>query len=1198
MKTNFLHKIFKRWTKPHLTIPTSNPLSPCIIPSHIENDGILEENKGYVPVSLLINAIKDDRILNIAVAGNYGVGKSSVVNTTERELNKWWLFWKRHRFIRISLASLLTRDHKQLKSENGVTTITDKQIEYSILQQILYHEKPQETPKSRIRRIYKTGILKPFVIATFCVLTFISLVMLIKPSWMESYITIDSPSECIINMMKWGPIVYLMVLFFILCWYLSKRYTFAIDKVGYKDVEMKLKEDMSIFNAYLDEIVYFFESTKYDVVVFEDLDRFANKEIIFYKLRELNTILNNCHSFKRKINFVYAVTDHLFDSSERVKFFDYIITVIPIINSLNSYEKLKEAIKPAELFENLGRTELRNLCDYLQDMRLLLNIVNEFNHFYLLLDRNVMSEKILFGLIVYKNYLPWDFSLMYNKAGIIAGIIENADEERTNIIDGLDQEIAQLRISIETEKKNLKKRQIILREKYLNKAKELSSYSSSTLMIRIGNASYPFEKVAEEQTLFQKVREGNANFVINNSSNIVIPAISNIDGGNFDDIMAQYEQEYILKIKDLEKSIKMVQQKKDNVPNTVHEIYQVRSDVLDNLKNDLENKELADLVKFLILNGYFDRHYQYYISYFYPNALKREDWNFVMKAGRREGIQYNVRLDSLDEVLKRFTATDFSSNMSLLNVDLTRAVFSDNRYQDYRLPICRLIASNRCVDFLLVAYRSQFAIPGAFYSQVLKEYDFWKDIDSSSIDDQETLREIYVKFCDLRENKLNPQFLVWLPENYEFFEMHWSAITSKRMLNILSVCSPKFKMLSLKETPNEVFFDIIDNERYEISRKNFTAIMRKLDIYEQYKIAAYSTISSVGNASILRTVKAHWSVFLKLVFPNTSVWEREDTQCALLNADDTPKDDVVRYLIKQRNRIVFPGSLKDNMLQIAYMKSLVAPTWKNVYYYAVTKSKGLPINFLYNNVFKDMVAETLSLEEENALLRLIVFSDNVKNSKYSELVALFSTPFQSILSRIQLPKMKVLVENNMLEFNMQNYECIRSNYYSLSAQFLVNNIDSFLQTPEAYEIDKNDCFAALKSLTTKKSQCEFLKAIKERDIAHCTEVVAIARQFVEGGDIKVSEIGPRLLFAVIASAQDDIRENIGRKAILSLDYNRQVVTSILNAMGGEYKRLVSDTAVSTISYSRNAILICNYLVATGYIKACEKKSDKIFIFKC
>ncbi|MCV5359604.1 pcar domain protein, partial [Escherichia coli] len=51
----------------------------------------------------------------------------------------------------------------------------------------------------------------------------------------------------------------------------------------------------SLLNVYIDEIVYFFDSTKYDVVIFEDLDRFNNGRI-FVKLREINQIINNCLS--------------------------------------------------------------------------------------------------------------------------------------------------------------------------------------------------------------------------------------------------------------------------------------------------------------------------------------------------------------------------------------------------------------------------------------------------------------------------------------------------------------------------------------------------------------------------------------------------------------------------------------------------------------------------------------------------------------------------------------------------------------------------------------------------------------------------------------------------------------------------------------------------------------------------------------
>ena len=90
MKFTIFHKLFRRRNKkPVLSVPDAYPLSPCIVKPYIDNAGVKEENKGYVPVSLLMRAIKDSRMLNIAVAGNYGVGKSSVINTAEKNLDKW-----------------------------------------------------------------------------------------------------------------------------------------------------------------------------------------------------------------------------------------------------------------------------------------------------------------------------------------------------------------------------------------------------------------------------------------------------------------------------------------------------------------------------------------------------------------------------------------------------------------------------------------------------------------------------------------------------------------------------------------------------------------------------------------------------------------------------------------------------------------------------------------------------------------------------------------------------------------------------------------------------------------------------------------------------------------------------------------------------------------------------------------------------
>ena len=1209
-------RFFRRTKKPELTVPSVSPLSPCIIEPYIKVNGRQEENKSYIPVSLLMKAIDNNRMQNIAVAGNYGVGKSSIINTAEKRLKHRLI--PRHRFIRISLASLLTqenrlknRDGETIENSNGSqsavveTSVSDKQIEYSILQQILYHDRPQKTPKSRIRRIHKTKRIKPYWIAFLALLVIISLIVLLKPSWfvLSEFFDIENARDSIKWAIKWGPFITLGFVFILACRYTSRHFTLSIARVGYKDIEMKVKEEMSIFNAFMDEIVYFFESTKYDVVVFEDLDRFENRDVIFYKLRELNTILNNSRSIRRSISFVYAVLDDLFNPNERVKFFDYIVTVIPVINSLNSYDKLKECIRPMEMLERLGRNELLNLCDYFQDMRLLLNIVNEFNQFVPLLDTSVMSEKVLFGLIVYKNYIPSDFALMYNKAGVVANTIEDADILRTRIIEDKKKEIASLQTGIKQLKDGLNDEIIKLRKDFLEKGLELSNSSTTNLKVRIGNGLYLFDTIARTSDLFDRFRNDEGVYINNNGSSAGLASFAAIEKnmggpGCFDDTLKTIRDKTDTNIIELERRIHSIQQEIDILPRTLEGIYLAGPCYLDEKLKPLNDKEKIQLVKFLFLNGYLDRHYQYYISYFYPNALNREDRNFVMKAGRHEGKQYGVVLENIDEILKRFSSKDFETNSSLLNISLVREIYEYQKYEDYRSSICKLITSTKNLDFLLAAYKSVLPIKHSFFYQLLRQYDFWSEISEYDESIQDDLREIYVRFCEVRDSKLNLGFKAWLPNHYAFLDKRWEKITPKRLLDsVFKAYDPVFTVIKLKNTPDSVFWDIVEKQRYEFSRQNFNAIVKHLGFYDQYSSASYTTLLAANVPALLQMVEKHWAKALRAVFPDTSVRENNDALVELLNNPGIPETEVRYYISKQHSRIQSANQLRDNVLSFAFKNYLVESSWENIYYYAIERGKGLPLPLLYNRKPSMGVGVSLTESQEKELCRLVVFSDYVKLAHYKELACLFTTPFNEIINLISPARMKLLIENNYIEFSVLNYKSIKNNYPSLSSLFLAKNVNQYLLSPKDYTIDKDDVIAALSSIDTKKSKCEFIRTMVNSDIAPDSEIVSLVYPFVESGNVKVNELSDRMLIGVISKADKKMRVTLGRRSIVSIPFKKECITAILQSMGGEYKRLTTNSATSSLSYSRDAIIIINELVKNGFVKGYEKTEGGILVYK-
>ena len=185
------------------------------------------------------------------------------------------------------------------------------------------------------------------------------------------------------------------------------------------------EETESVFNKNLDEIMYFFETTGYQTVFFEDLDRLDDPKI-FVHLRELNNLLNNDDAIKNKpIVFVYAVRDDIFSKEDRTKFFDFIIPIIPVINATNSGEILLQRLTEAKnngIEHDISQGFVLDISPFISDMRILQNIYNEFVVYKKTLrtsqELNLSDEQML-AIIVVKNLYPSDFADLQNEKGVL-----------------------------------------------------------------------------------------------------------------------------------------------------------------------------------------------------------------------------------------------------------------------------------------------------------------------------------------------------------------------------------------------------------------------------------------------------------------------------------------------------------------------------------------------------------------------------------------------------------------------------------------------------------------------------------------------------------------------------------------------------------------------------------------------------------
>lgn len=398
-------------------------------------------------------------IRNIALTGGYGVGKSSILQEVARQY--------RRKVVQVSLSTLSSDGaplvpakadaaqsgpaqglvgSPQINPASGTKT---NQIQKEIVKQLLYRESPVRMPGSRFKRIGRFQLRRAVAIG------FLGGLIATVVFYLAGWTTKLAGVELLGKLDSWLHVVVFGVALLVTVAILGLFHNrIQIRQVKVAEADIALSSDaVNYFDQYLDEIVYFFEVTKRDVVIFEDIDRFDDPHI-FETLRALNTLLNGAGQLSRRhIRFIYAIKDSIFaqlgdrpddtgdpaqappqdaeakkrsdrvaaegERANRTKFFDLVIPVVPFITHRNARNLMDEVLR--DVNGNIDPRLIDLAARHITDMRLIKNVRNEFVVF----KRKVikaddggelrLSDNALFAMMLYKSTHLDDFELI--KAG-------------------------------------------------------------------------------------------------------------------------------------------------------------------------------------------------------------------------------------------------------------------------------------------------------------------------------------------------------------------------------------------------------------------------------------------------------------------------------------------------------------------------------------------------------------------------------------------------------------------------------------------------------------------------------------------------------------------------------------------------------------------------------------------------------------
>ncbi|ENV23700.1 YobI family P-loop NTPase [Acinetobacter bereziniae] len=1055
---------------------------------------IPDADKDNAYSNMLKFALSQDKIKNIAITGPYGSGKSSVL-LTFREQNLQW------NYLNISLATFKT----PLEGDNVENQKKEVEaLEKSILQQLFYSVKQKDIPKSRLKRITSTNKINIFVLATFLFILALSFISIFFPD-----ITILKPYPHIKNKItEYKHIVILLfaVLSFVSLYLLVKYFEIIQElKFKFQDTEITLnnKSNESMLNTYLDEVLYFFERSKVNIVIFEDLDRFNNTEI-FIKLRELNELINNSKQINKNIIFIYAIKDDMFLDKDRSKFFDFIIPIIPVINPTNAYYLIKKSyinkFIDKELNDKIEDKFLHQVSLFFDDLRLVTNIFNEFNLYNIKINSSNLNSNKLLALIIYKNYYPKDFSDLHSNTGEIYNLFNIVKSKIIPYIcKDIETEIKTIELEIsKSDKENIASIQE-LRKIYIHEIQKkfpiISSITSSRY--NFNELSYLIVLKADSQEIDYLDLESDENFKILKDSNSIEWAV--IDTSNLSYLKYEIKNKDDIKFsfKEIEKSIDTNQSYEFREKNIKNKYFSKRENTLKKIKElkiknnnikqyslkeileENQNKIIFDeekhppLLQFFIREGYIDEHYPDYISYFIDSVISIKERDYALNVLGSNNSDFELKLNNIDKIISRYFNPRHFNNTSILNYDLLDFIIKNkNNYLEHYSNLLNLLANNdeRSKDFI-ISYINRGKNLTDFINSLCVVWDDLFNYISTLIDSEDQIENLLTIILKKTEhnniNKLNknnlPTEYISKKSNFIYFIKNVYAENSEKIINFISIIKPSFSYLECEISDKSLFNEICRNEYFEFNEKMILQIIRvnnedkKIDeIQNIFSSKPYGTLQYFAPDYLKFQVDQSIDHFFEEVYIPSSENLNESSNyfIKLINNEDL-KNSHKEWLIENNEvQIDFISYIREAQFWKPILaKNKVKPSWDSLISY-----------YQYNDCILDEVIFNY-INENNVLLKEqeisaseskinipditeqfevgLLESDSLSETAYKAVISsrMFNHDSLNLLDLSKL-KISLLINEKVLSLTSENVENLRKISTDYVKDIFVQNLST------------------------------------------------------------------------------------------------------------------------------------------------------------
>ncbi|MFF2324181.1 ATP-binding protein [Agrobacterium sp. NPDC058088] len=865
----------------------------------------------------------------------------------------------------------------------------------------------------------------------------------------------------------------------------------SLKSISLKDIEItpKAAGEESILNRHMDEIIYFFQSTKYDLVVIEDLDRFNDADI-FVTLREINSLVNTNLGKKRKVRFLYALRDDIFVNTDRTKFFEFIIPVIPIINSSNSIDMVLEQGKRLSLDSRLDKQFLREVSRYLDDLRLIQNIFNEYAIYAASLETddevNLNANKLL-AVLIYKNVFPSDFEKLHRGKGNLAQVLHSHDRYIAASEARYAAEISEIEKLVDLSEKQLPAHLNELRRIYAMALIEqlpanygsISSDQSNYIPVADLVKHERLEDFLNASQVFVRNPNGYQQKVsLSGFQNDVNPNRTfQQRKKDVENKAASFRSAASKKLQDLRAKLANVRMAKFN------EIVRESLDELDDIFGVFGDR--AELARFLVLEGFLDDTYYQYTSLFHSGRLSPSDNKFLIRIRSFSNPDPDFQIDNPKEVIAAMRDEDFSRNY-VLNVEVVDCLLSDPLlYETQIKKLLGFIASDfdDCGDFFAAYYSRGRGVP----TLITRLTRSWPDFVTAAINSSANLTHVARIITHLTETNLK-SIAGKNPALAEF--------VSKKLPDVLALGidfpPERLELLGIEATDLSAidrhpgFIRVIfDRGLYELSIENLDFIFRTvlgIKADARAREQSYTLVLEADSGPLLAKVNGHFGDYLENVLlrlPDNR-FESVSAILGVIGRGDVDRESVVAFLEKQAILLPILDQVPPNLHVVLFRIEKIEPTWGNCLSFLGSESFDADILTQFLNRPATLAAladhDVPDGDQARPLRNFIIENDHLSAQAYASYVGALPRAFSAFPKHLGSEKTGILVDCKRVSFSAKNLSHLGSDL-SLGVKFVANNIDEFFKVEEECELEDNFREKLLESNLTDESRLKIIRAM-------------------------------------------------------------------------------------------------------------------------